>query len=321
MNDPNPSERAAHRIRLMNSSVRHTSKFFNTAAALVVAATIVLLFRMATLYTSLPNACATAEPPSSFQRAHSPLEPGATPLAGLYSVMRSAERGVHAGELSRRFRLAGTILSVSNIAAGEPMAIIDDRDTVTQRIVVRNGEVVPGVVLTQVRAESVVLNGPAGEEEIFLEKAGGEGAMASVGALTVEPLDAGSAPEAFDGKQVFPNRWEFDRTTLLDYYAELRNEPERLLSVFDSMDPVYVTDPDGERRITGYVVDVVGEADFFSAAGLSNGDIVRSVNSVLMTNRRRAESFIKSFVEGELTTFVLEVERNGETSKQVYMVK
>lgn len=304
----------------MNSSVRHTSKFFNTAATIVFAATGALLLRMVALYTNLPKAGASA-PRSASQQAPTVSTASPTPLAGLGSVMRSAERGPQAGELARRFRLAGTILSVSDIAAGEPMAIIDDRDTVTQRIVVRNGEVVPGVVLTQVKAESVVLSGPSGEEEIFLEKATGEGAIASVGTHTVEPLDAGAAPEAFAGKQVFPNRWEFDRTALLDYYAELRNEPERLLSVFDSMDPVYVTDLDGERRITGYVVDVVGEADLFSAAGLANGDVVRSVNSVLMTNRRRAESFIKSFVEGKLTTFVLEVERNGETTKQVYMVK
>lgn len=244
------------------------------------------------------------------------------PVAGIAQIVVASPDTSLQGSLARRFRLAGTILGVSNSGADEPMAVLDDRVTVSQSIVRRNAEIIPGVVLTQVKASSVVLRGPSGEEEIFLEKTM-PSMTPSTGAATAP--DSGDSradlEKRFGGKEVFPGRWNFSREALLEYYSELRDQPERLLTIFDSMDPVYVTDLDGENRITGYVVGVEGEADFFSAAGLENGDIVRSVNSVDMTNRRRAEAFIKSFVEGNSTTFVLDVERNGKKTKQVYVVE
>ena len=100
-------------------------------------------------------------------------------------------------------------------------------------------------------------------------------------------------------------------------YEELRAEPERLLQVFDSMDPVYVEDGDGERRIEGYRVGVEGEAELFAAAGLQDGDVVKSVNNLLMTRRDRAERMIAAFIEGRGSMFVLEIERDGRTFKQV----
>ena len=93
---------------------------------------------------------------------------------------------------------------------------------------------------------------------------------------------------------------------------------ERALAVFDSMEPEYVEDLDGERRIDGYRLRVKGEPELFLAAGLQEGDIVKSVNSMLMTNRRRAEDMIASFATGAGTMFVLEIERDGKTFKQLY---
>jgi hypothetical protein len=92
----------------------------------------------------------------------------------------------------------------------------------------------------------------------------------------------------------------------------------RALAVFDSMEPFYVEDLDGERRIDGYRLQVKGEPELFLAAGLQEGDIVKSVNSLLMTNRRRAEDMIASFATGAGTMFVLEIERDGKTFKQLY---
>ena len=94
-----------------------------------------------------------------------------------------------------------------------------------------------------------------------------------------------------------------------------------MLAVFDSMDPVYVEDADGQRRIEGYQVGVEGESDFFLAAGLEEGDIVRSVNSVLMARRDRAEALIAAFVEGRASMFVFEIERAGETKKLVFEIE
>lgn len=226
------------------------------------------------------------------------------------------------GNLSKRFRLAGTVFGAENFGATSPMAIIDDREMVVQKIVMRAQEVVPGVRVVSIKQDSVVLADENGEEEIFLERvAFSSNAVESNTAINVGNKDRKHVAKRFGGREVFPNRWEFDREAVLDYYEELYDNGERMLSVFDSMDPVYEVDDTGRRWITGYVVGVEGEQDLFTAAGLENGDIVRTVNSVPMTNRRYAENFIRSFVEGKNEMFVLEVERNGELTKQVYTIK
>jgi type II secretory pathway component PulC len=103
----------------------------------------------------------------------------------------------------------------------------------------------------------------------------------------------------------------------LDYYQELLDEPDRMVAVFDTMKPVR----DEQNKITGYVVGLEGEKDFFDAVGLQQGDIVRSVNSVAMTHRRRAESFIDQFLKDKLNVLVMEVERGGKVTKQVYQLR
>lgn len=299
----------------MNPPVRHSSQIAKSATAIVAVVSALAAFLLATrLSTGARQPADTA--PEPVKKAVV-----ADPLAGLADVMTPSPDTAQSGELALRFRLAGTILGISNSGAEEPIAIIDDRVTVQQSIVTRGQTVAPGVILTQVKTASVILSGPSGEEEILLDKP-----IAVVESKKTPTengdtkLDRATAAERFGGKEVFPNRWEFDRGALIAYYSELRDQPERLLTIFDSMDPVYQTDKDGVNSITGYEVGVEGEPDFFLAAGLSNGDIVRAVNSVQMSNRRRAESFIKNFVEGTLSTFVLEVERGGKTTKQVYLV-
>ena len=131
---------------------------------------------------------------------------------------------------------------------------------------------------------------------------------------------SGRAAARFGGRETFPGRWTYDRGKVLDYYNELMSEPTlgRALGVFDSMEPVYVEDLDGERRIDGYRLQVQAEPELFLAAGLQEGDVVKSVNSMLMTNRRRAEDMIASFATGQGTMFVLEIERDGKVFKQLY---
>ena len=93
-----------------------------------------------------------------------------------------------------------------------------------------------------------------------------------------------------------------------------------MLRVFDAMDPVWITDPDGQRRIEGYRyrAELGAEPDFFAAAGLKDGDVVLRVNSLLMTRREQAEGLIRSFVLGDGSMYVVEVERDGEVLKQVF---
>lgn len=312
------ARKGGYRIRLMTPPVRHSSLSRIPDAVAFAALVATAAIAAHALRRLPPSGLEPAARPSAAPAASAAPAPAA--IRAIAAVLAPSSDAAQPGELARRFRLAGTILGMSNSGAEEPIAILDDRVTVSQSIVTRSQEVVPGVVLAQVRTGSVVLRGPAGEEEIFLEKSAPRAASAASSADKVAP-DRQAAAARFGGREVFPNRWEFSRDTLLDYYAELRDEPERLLTIFDSMDPVYVANPDGTRRIEGYVVGVEGEPDFFAAAGLANGDIVRSVNSLEMTNRRRAEAFIKNFVEGTVSTFVLEVERNGKRAKQVYQVQ
>ena len=81
--------------------------------------------------------------------------------------------------------------------------------------------------------------------------------------------------------------------------------------------PLYTED----GKINGYQLGIEGEADFFHSVGIAENDIVRSVNSIDMTNRRRAEFFLHEFVNDRANAFVLEVERNGEVRKLIYQMR
>ncbi len=319
MNDPSRSL-SGYRIRLMIPPVRH---LFRLLAAIGAAGTILSI--LLTVSIGTPQ---SPEPPpgNSPDNADTPPphpESREHLLDGIEEVLLPPSQNAP-GALAKRFRLAGTIFGVSDGGANEPMAVLDDRIEVRQSIVSRFQEVIPGVVLAAVSPESVTLSGPDGEEQIFLEKAPHplppsppSQEKADETKTPVGPKTRAEAAKRFGGREVFPNRWMFSREQVLSYYDELRNEPERLLQIFDSMDPVYVTDPDGESRIDGYRVGVEGEADFFAAAGLREGDVVKSVNKLLMANRRRAEALIASFIEGRGTMFVFEIERDGKTIQEV----
>jgi len=49
--------------------------------------------------------------------------------------------------------------------------------------------------------------------------------------------------------------------------------------------------------------------------------VVRRVNSMRMTNRRRAEYFIGEFVADRANVFVLDIERGNEKKKLIYQVR
>lgn len=228
------------------------------------------------------------------------------------------------GELARRFRLAGTFFGFGVGSAEEPQAILDDKQLVIQRLLRRNDELLPGIRLTEVRRDAVVLEGAGLREELRIERRDGLMLAAKQKTSRTDAHDEGEARTAehpFGGQQVFPGRWEFNRDSVIHYYTELREEPERLLAVFDSMEPLYKDDNPETRTIQGYKLNVKGEAPFFEAMGLQQRDIVRTVNSVPMSNRRLAEDFIRAFVENQEDTFVFEVEREGQLHKQVYIFR
>ena len=126
-----------------------------------------------------------------------------------------------------------------------------------------------------------------------------------------------AAAGKFGGTRVGEKRWVFQRQALLDYYQELRDEPERLVKVFSSMEPLY----NESNRITGYKLEIDGEAEFFNGVGRAEGDVVRSVNKLDMTSRSRAEYFLGEFVGERANTFDIVIERDGEEQILNYMVR
>ncbi len=244
------------------------------------------------------------------------------PATGLlWSVFedRDAVAPANVGKLARRFRLAGTFLYADVVSGAEVRkAILDDATRKPSQAIVTEGDELDGVHVVRVLFDRVVLRAGGQEEELWLSfaRAGAGGAGGKTNGT--DNVAGGGAAGAFGGEQVGENRWVFQRADLLAYYDQLRNEPERLVQVFDSLEPeVNAT----TGRITGYRLNVKGEAAFFNAVGLKPGDVVRAVNQVPMTSRNRAEFFIKEFVQNRANGFILELDRADKREKLLYEVR
>jgi type II secretory pathway component PulC len=119
------------------------------------------------------------------------------------------------------------------------------------------------------------------------------------------------------GVQVQDDRWIFERRRVLEYYNSVLEDADRLVSLFDSLKPLY----DESKKINGYILIPEGEKEFFKEVGLQEGDVIRKVNSMPMMNRRIAEGFIRDFGNNELNVAVLELERAGQPVKLVYELR
>ena len=244
--------------------------------------------------------------------------------ASLWRLFRSGEPAAVSsvpGALSSRYRLAGAflVLAEGGRLEGAPRcAILDDLQDRQQHLAME-GEWVGGVRVVRVESDHVVLSDGEREEVVVLAAGtleGNEGQPVAAGAPAPE------APAVLEtnrfGNRIGETRWEVRREAVLQYYQEMMDSPERLASLFLAMK----ADRDGEGRIDGYRLDMTfGEKDFYSQVGFQDGDIVRKANSMRMTSQRRAEYFIGEFVQGRLDTVVIDIERNGEPKKLIYLVK
>lgn len=213
-----------------------------------------------------------------------------------------------------KYRLAGTFF-LEGTGPSQSRAIIDDITKHSQAIL-GEGESLDDAMVERIFRDHVILRTSSGSRELWVDFVTRPVEGASAAATNLVTNQSGST-NRFGCIQIQDNRWRFGRKPILDYYQELLDEPDRMVAVFDTMKPVR----DGQNRITGYVVGIEGEKDFFDAMGLRQGDIVRAVNSFPMTNRRRAEAFIDQFLKNQLNVVVLDVERGGQTVKQVYQVQ
>lgn len=224
-----------------------------------------------------------------------------------------------AGALAARYRLAGVFLILTDPSdpGGESRcAILDDLQT-QQQILAAEGEEAGEARVVRVAPDQVVLSDGEHEETIYLaagtlpgRETPGESAGAAGPAKILETNRFGN--------RVGETRWEINKQAVLDYYQEMMDNPERLAGLFMAMEP----DRDTDGKVAGYRLNTsLGEKEFYTQVGLQDGDVVRRVNSMRMTSQRRAEYFIGEFVQNRLGAVVIDIERNGQPQKLVYLVK
>lgn len=220
--------------------------------------------------------------------------------------------------LAERFRLAGTFFMLSaDLHPSTRKAVLVDAQSGADHIV-QEGDVLDEITVLAVAHDHVILEIGEIRETLGLERSAREiDGIASLDTASPDPDDATAGAENRFGEQIADNRWVFRRDHLLDYYQEVMRSPRRLKQVFDSMEPLY----DDNRKITGYTLNIKGEADFFEAVGLREGDVVRHVNSMAMSSRLRAEFLIREFVHDRLNVFVLDVDREGTTEQLIYEIR
>lgn len=218
------------------------------------------------------------------------------------------------GSVAKRFRLAGTFIVYGGVQ-DKRSAILDDLKENRQQIIKENQELESFLVL-RIFADRVVMRGPQGEEQLRLSFSNNDNNPATA-TVAKKPDSAFSEKTGRFGKQVGKRSYVYNRESLVQYYNELMDEPQRLVAVFDSLKPIWTKD----RKIEGYELDIQGESSFFKEIGWKQGDIVRSVNSMKMTNRHRAEYFIREFVADRANAFLIDMERGDGDMKMVYRVR
>ena len=289
-------------------------------ALALLALSAFMAFRMALSFRGTGEAGASAPTMGSSEKGEMFRFP---PLdAGVWKMFRSGEplaKPSAEGALSTRYRLAGIFLMLSDTGRSDAehrCAILDDVQSKEQHLVAEE-EWMDQVRVVRVESDHVVLSDGSHEETVYLAAGTlpGQG-KAETGAPVAE--EAKVLETNRFGNRIGETRWEFNRQAILDYYQEMMDNPERLASLFMAME----ADRDEAGKVAGYRVNMdVGEKEFYTQVGLQQGDVVRKVNSMRMTSQRRAEYFIGEFVQNRLGAVVIDVERNGEEKKLIYLVK
>ena len=226
----------------------------------------------------------------------------------------AAPREKPADSVADKFRLVTVSLAADpNLS----MAFIENRAAKTQKCYHPGDDLDDGFTVSEIIDKGAVINTPRGPFLLTFGSALLLGGSNSTGTGPDGVGDVSTLLHKFGGRRTGTNEWHFSRSAVMDYYEELKSRPERLVTVFDTMAPVYGPD----ERIEGYKVDIQGEAEFFKAIGFNQGDIVREVNGIPMTNRRAAENLIRRYAEDDLDFIVIEMERDGKPVQQVYHSK
>jgi type II secretory pathway component PulC len=216
-----------------------------------------------------------------------------------------------ANGVAEKFRLVTVSLSTDQNLS---MAFIENKSAKTQKCYHPGDDLEEGYTVSEITDKGAVINTPDGPFLLTFGTAFLIGGANSTANNADGAGDTSTLLHKFGGRRSGTNEWHFSRSAVMDYYEELKSRPERLVTVFDTMAPVY-----GENdRIEGYKVDIKGEAEFFKAIGFNQGDIVREVNGIPMHNRHAAERLIRRYADDDLDFIVIKMERDGKQIQQVY---
>ena len=221
------------------------------------------------------------------------------------------------GPLAGRYRLAGVFRMLAGGGGeGGSCAILDDVKEGRQ-LLLAQGDEEDGLRVEQVGADFAVVSDGTRRERLTIAPGAGGGEEDESARAEAVPVPTVISTNRF-GSRLGETRWEFSRDAVMEYYQEMMDHPDRLVGLFNALEPDYGED----ERIEGYRVNTArGEAEFFDEVGLKQGDVVRRVNSLHMTSQKRAEFFIGEFVKGRLGAVVLDIEREGKPEKLIYLIK
>lgn len=299
----------------MTSIGQYNNLAIKTAVA-VIAVSVVYVASILIRAAKLPEIPSAVKTQDSSINCAKWIEPASLADCA-WSVIHSSNSSMNpsSGSVSQSFRLAGTFIAYGG-QNDKRRAILDDLRARRQKIVAENEEIDDFIVL-RIFTDRIVVKGHDGEEQLWLNFSSSRQATNESKQEDSNDNIAFVPKEGRFGSQVGENSYVFNRDALLSYYNELMNEPQRLVTVFDSLKPIWTED----RKISGYHLDIEGEADFFKEIGWQQGDIVRAVNSMEMSNRHRAEYFIREFVADRANAFLMDMERGDEQIKMVYRVR
>ncbi len=231
-----------------------------------------------------------------------------------WSVFRGTVAGASLGQpdFARDFRFAGTFF-LSGGGNREIRKAVLGVESLDKQVIASEGDEIAGVSVARIFQDRVILR--RGEETAELRLSFAPDGLSSDS--EDGPEDSKVSESSQFGDRIGTDNWVLKRSSLLEYYEELLNEPERLLQVFDSLKPLY----NDEGSIEGYRLGVEGEREFFDSVGFREGDVVRKVNSLQMTSRNRAEFFIRQVVDSKLNAVVIDIERGGAARRLVYQIR
>ncbi len=245
------------------------------------------------------------------------------PLAASAAV---AFRSTHAGaedafdSAASRYRYVGPFFIWSEAADGgrTRQAIVEDVQNGEQHLV-SEGDRIDDLRIVRIRSDRirVTLNGR--DEDLSLAFAAPPESVYALGkgARETEPGEEEEGDSFRYGRRIGENRWVLERDALMGFYYDLLDDPIRIAQLYRSFESVPAEDEDTD----GYRLRIRGEKEFLHGVGLQDGDHVRAVNSLPITNQSRAEYFLGEFVRDDLGVVVLDIERDGEPEKLIFMIR